>query len=276
MRGLPLSSDSPDACVLTPHDEVTMSISRRLPAGLLLSSALAFSAQFAVGTAQAGDLLNLFSAIYPHDGVETEIEFGSDGENEGRILQQGRSNQARIDQDGQALRALIRQEGNGNDATLSLLGEGHQATVRQDGRTNLATADLVGEDSEVSVDQSGNFQSAILYQDGLDNAAHVRQRGSLNNAGIIQLGDGNYAGVEQTGFGNQVGVLQTGDLNHTDIEQFGGGNWLGLVQDGSGNVVSRVTQSGGATVLITQSPFAVIGEGQGTDLIAESITLIER
>lgn len=163
---------------------------------------------------------------------------------------------------------FVEQIGSGNSTTIKQSTRGSLASVRQEGQSN--TGEIVqdaGSVQSASIEQTGDRNMAAITQGGdALNAAIITQTGNANTAAlaqegvrigavatIAQHGADNSALLAQAGSDNHANLAQVGDGNTMSASQIGIGNRLDWLQAGSGLSDLSVTQSGGATMQITQT-----------------------
>lgn len=118
--------------------------------------------------------------------------------------------------------------------------------LRQEGRDNL-----------MMVGQAGLLPGTIqLAQEGHENYAAASQVGmnAANQLDLQQSGSENLSFAVQSGDANVADIGQFGTANRSLVQQIGNDNTLIHQQMGEGLVLA-VTQFGGASAMIVQSPF---------------------
>ncbi len=162
--------------------------------------------------------------------------------NELKILQNGSSNIAALNEQGDHITGDIFQDGDGNTARMQLTHSNAYGDIDQIGNSNKANV-------FVNMSYIGDNNSGTVYQSGNSNTAdaNIGQRvpslsSSGNTMNISQIGDLNKASILAEGNNHTSFVEQAGNSNKSVVEQAGG----------NGNI-ARLKQSAGAEANILQS-----------------------
>jgi hypothetical protein len=144
--------------------------------------------------------------------------------------------------------ARVVQDGNDNRVTLTQKGIApHRAQIAQDGDSNLVAAEQDGDGStELGLGQDGSGNSALVFQ-------RETSAGGQSAAAILQRGNDNSLVLVQDGSDNQASLTQLGNGNTMTATQLDSGNRLQWTQNGDGLADLQITQTGGASLQITQS-----------------------
>jgi minor curlin subunit len=132
-------------------------------------------------------------------------------QNTATLLQNGTSNNARIDQQ-------------------SLGSSGNQAYVEQVGAANALGLVQVGSGNVATVGQEGNNNQAELTQKGQSNTSTLTQQGNNNRLTGVVTGNGNELDIHQNGNNNQVDSEISQNKQAYTIKQYGSGNMLKQVE----------------------------------------------
>ena len=194
--------------------------------------------------ATQGELESLFGADTP--------EYSGRFLQESRIEQDGRANEANIDQtlSDEGL-AQIRQEGRRNDASIA------------QGDFSPTAAPFVRATNIAVIDQAGAFNNASTFQDFLQgpddtNLIEIHQVSERNNVEA----DANYASADQLGSGNSILINQDGNdfyvgavRNDATAVQIGSDHDSTINQSGADNIAVSWQGGEGNSSLIVQSGY---------------------
>lgn len=164
---------------------------------------------------------------------------------------------------------------------ITQIGRDNRATVRQTAPNAYAKVDQDGDDNIATIAQNGSASGYVeLLQRGTANDAAIGQSGTStgnNTLYATQLGTANLLRVDQTAQagGNGAILLQDGGMNRITLGQAGSDNMAKLSQDGDRNAMTAdqtgtgnrliwtqtgnglsdlaIKQTGGQSVMITQT-----------------------
>lgn len=176
-----------------------------------------------------------------------------------KVLQNGNSNSAALNELGDNINGDINQQGNGNDAQIQLTHSFAYGDVDQIGNSNKAT---------ITINQSyiGNSNRGVVYQSGNSNVA-TEAIGQRNSA--LSSHD-NIMEVSQSGDLNNANILAEGNFHKAYLEQSGNSNKAKVEQAGGNSNVAKLKQSEGANADILQSGSENVLMGIDTDVWATS------
>jgi hypothetical protein len=134
-----------------------------------------------------------------------------------------------------------------SDFLQALSPETHRGgLLRQEGRDNIMMVGQAGlQPGIIQLTQQGqqNYAAASQYATRQANHLDLFQAGTENLSFTVQAGESNRASIDQSGAENRSLVQQIGNDNSLVHQQLGDG------------LVMAVTQFGGASAIIIQSPF---------------------
>lgn len=134
-------------------------------------------------------------------------------------------NVARIEQDGQNHKGVIKQQGFNNIGITHTTGADLMSTLYQKGSRNNAYLGIWGNHNEVSVKQWGNENYFDMELEGSNNFIELLQQGDKNIYERMVIGGGDL----------NESVIQFGDNNtSTQIGSLSGGRSANIVQEGNG------------------------------------------
>lgn len=144
-------------------------------------------------------------------------------------------NSAELSQAGEELSADITQELPGNRAEVVQAGLGNVISLTQRAGA-VASTSQTGANNRAVISQDAAFAASTfleLSQNGNGNQAHVTQEDGDNTADLLQVGDDNVFELLQVGGGNMIVHHQVGDTLGIRITQLGGANIV-VTQSGAG------------------------------------------
>lgn len=210
------------------------------------------------------------SLIILQDGSSNIAALNEQGDHIiGDIYQSGASNTARMQLTHSNAFGDIDQIGNSNKAdvfvNMSYIGDNNRGVVYQQGNLNTASANigqrvstLSSSDNIMEISQIGNSNKASILAEGNNHKAYVEQAGNSNKLVVEQAGgNGNIARLKQSD-GADANILQSGSTNTLkglDAEDWASsllGSKLDLDQIGSGNTLN-LQQTNGASATVMQN-----------------------
>jgi len=159
---------------------------------------------------------------------------------------------------------IILQEGSSNTAALNEQGDHIIGNIYQFGASNTARMQLTHSNAFGDIDQLGNSNKADIFVNmsyiGNNNRGVVYQEGDLNTASAnigqrvnTLSSSGNTMEISQIGNSNKASILAEGNNHKAYAEQSGNSNKLVVEQAGGNGNIARLKQSAGADANILQS-----------------------
>lgn len=177
---------------------------------------------------------------------------------------------------------IILQEGSSNIAALNEQGDHITGDIYQNGASNTARMQLTHSNAFGDIDQIGNSNKADVFVNmsyiGDNNRGVVYQKGDLNTASAnigqrvnTLSSSGNTMEISQIGNSNKASILAEGNNHIAYAEQAGNSNKLVVEQAGGNGNIAHLKQSDGADANILQSGSTNTLKGLDADVWATSL-----